>query len=477
MYSKAAYIKFLFYNNIMIKKICILLFVLFFGIETFAFDIVYPKKNNVTINASSTFFIGSSSEPLKINGQDVPVHESGGFAYVVDLKQGENTFFIESDSDMQRYVITRPVIKNGTFKPAELKIFESLKSFYVINDNSPLRTTPVDAGINRISHLQRGILINADAEKGGFYRIPVSKDKYYWIAKTDVKSKETVDTVPAQILGFEFAQTPEYYIFTYHLTKPVPFEILEEKPLTLKFYNVVSDREEIKTDNNIYTKEFPINYDLIGYSGKYSDNDFVWKIRKEPKPNLRHPLKGITVVVDAGHGGSEFGAMGCFKDKEKDINLDIAQHLVNYLKHYGAKVILTRNDDSYLSLKSRVDITNNNDAQVFISIHANALPDCSDPNKIHGAETYYYYNQSKNLAQTILNKMVLQLGLNDNKVHQASFAVVRNTSALSVLIETAYLINPEDSAKLTQPEFREKCAKSIASGINEYFLNLYAQNP
>ena len=475
MYGKNTNINILFYNSIM-KKLFLLIFILMFGTQSFAFDIVYPKRNNVTINANSTFFIGSSDEPITINGQNVPVHESGGFAYVVDLKLGENIFFIESEHDMQRYVITRPEIKKGTFKPAEFKKFDSVKSFYVINDNVPLRTTPIDNGINRISHLQRGILINADGEKGGFYRVPVDNNKYYWIAKTDVKEKEIADTQPAQILGFDFTETNNYYEFIYHLTKPVPFEINENKPLTLTFYNVTSDSDENNIVNNTYTKEFPINYDLIGYSGKYSGSDFIWKIRKQPQINLRHPLRGITVVVDAGHGGSEFGAIGCFRDKEKDINLDIAQHLVNYLKHYGAKVILTRNDDSYLSLKGRVDIANDNDAQVFISIHANALPDGSDPNKRSGVGTYYYYDQSKNLAQTILNKMVLQLGLNDDKIHQASFAVIRNTNALSVLIETAYLINPEDNARLSQPEFREKCAKSIASGINEYFLNLSAQS-
>ena len=444
------------------KKLIILL-ILLLGCRAYAFDIVYPKKNNVTINAKSTFFIGSSDKPLKINGNDVPLHSSGGFAYVVDLGYGENTFLIESEYDMQRYVITRPIIKPAKFN-SEFQKFDSVKYFYTVHDNSPMRTTPIDAGINRASHLQKGILVKVDGEKDGFYRVNTNSPKYFWIAKTDVKEAETTDLKPAIILGEDFIETDDCYEFIYHLSKPVPFEISQDNPLTLKLYNLKGD--------DVYIKEFPFLRSLSGYDGKYTGNDFIFKIRKQPKINPKKPLRNIVIVADAGHGGKEYGAIGCLGDKEKDINLEIANYLKDYLKQSGAKVIMTRTEDSYLGLQERVDIANDNNANVFISIHANAVPDGTDPNKKSGVGVYYYYNQAQNLAQTILDTMASELELNNNKIHQESFAVVRNTNVPSILIETAYLINPDDNSKLITPEFQKQCAKAIADGLEIYFSNL-----
>ena len=183
-------------------------------------------------------------------------------------------------------------------------------------------------------------------------------------------------------------------------------------------------------------------------------------------------MKNKVIAIDAGHGGYEAGAIGCLGDKEKDITLAIAKFLETELSKRGADVVMTRSDDSYVGLQERVDITNYNAAQVFVSIHGNALPDGMDPNEHSGTSIYYYYNQAKPLADTVLKKMVSELDLNDDKVRQASFAVVRNTNALSILIETAYLINPEDNSKLMSEDFQKQCAKAIADGLEEYFKGL-----
>lgn len=436
---------------------------LLIGCQAYGFDIVYPKKTTVTVNAKSTFFIGSSDKPLKINGQDVPLHPSGGFAYVVNLNNGENKFTISSEDKVQVFTIIKPAIKSNGLAPLQFKKYDCLKSGYIINDKSPLRSTPLDSGINRMAHLQRNILLNIDGEKSGFYRVVLGNDKYGWIAKTNVKLCENYVNTPAKLNGFDFEETKDYYQFVFHFDKTVPYEITEDEKLTVRFYNV-------DCENNTYTKEFPFTQKLIGYSGKYSGNDFVWRIRKSPVVNLKKPLKHITVAVDAGHGGAELGAIGCLGDKEKDINLQIAKDLEIILKKRGADVIMTRTDDSYLGLNERCEIANYSNADIFISIHANALPDGADPNVRKGVGVYYYYNQSKDLAQTIQNTMVNELGLTDDNIHQASFAVVRNTNALSVLVETAYLINPDDNSKLINDEFQKSCAKAIADAIEIYML-------
>lgn len=433
------------------------------GCQAYAFDVVYPKKTTVTINSPSTFFIGSSDKPLKINDNDVPIHSSGGFAYVVKLKDGENKFVLTSENETQVFTIIKPVIRPNGFAQPQFKQYENIKSGYIVNDKTPLRSTPVDSGINRMAHLQRNILLNIDGEKGGFYRVVLDKDKFGWVAKTNVKlCDKNVDTL-AKFGGFDFNETKDYYEFVFHFDKTVPFEITEGERLTLTFYGISGEK-------STYTKEFPFSQKLIGYSGKYTGNDFVWKIRKSPAVNLKKPLKHITIVVDAGHGGYENGAIGCLGDKEKDINLKIAKYLEGVLKKRGADVVLTRNEDYYLGLNERCDISDYSNAEIFVSIHANALPDSADPNVRKGVGVYYYHNQSKDLAKAIQDTMVNELSLADDKIHRESFAVVRNTNALAVLVETAYMINPEDNSRLITDEFQKNCAKAIADGIEMYML-------
>lgn len=449
------------------KKLLVL-FLLLIGGNSFAFNVVYPKKTDVTINSASTFFIGSSDKPLKINGQNVPLHSTGAFAYVVKLNNGSNTFVLESDDgNRQIFVITKPVIKSSAYTAPVFSAYQNKKSFYVTTENAPLRSTPVDAGINRIAHLQRNVELLIDGEQSGFYRVDLGADKKAWIAKTNVKPyTNNFNVTPAVLSGYDFDENDEYYTFTFHLDKRVPFEIVEGEPMVLKFYNV--------KDKPVYMTEFSYKqaasgHSLVGYSGEYQGNDFVWKIRKPIVTNYKRPLHNVKIAIDAGHGGSETGTIGCLGDKEKDINLNISKYLQTELKKRGAKVIMTRSDDSYAGLKDRVDYANREDAAVLLSIHSNALPDGADPNKNSGTSIYYYYNQAKPLADTILNTVVSETGVNNDKVRQGSLALVRNTNALSLLIEVAYMINPEDNAKLINQDFQKQYAKAIADALEKYF--------
>ena len=149
------------------KKLFLLLLLLSLGNGSFAFDIVYPKRKDVTINAKTTFFVGSTSEPIKINGKEVPTNQAGAFAYVVNLNDGQNTFTVESQDDRQIYIITKPVIKPCNTSPAQFIQYKETKMLSVTADGAPLRSTPIDAGINRMAHLQKNMILQTDGEKSG----------------------------------------------------------------------------------------------------------------------------------------------------------------------------------------------------------------------------------------------------------------------------------------------------------------------
>ena len=171
--------------DISMKKLIILFFALIFNQCVFALDVVYPKKNCVTINSPTTFFVGSSKESLNINGKNVELHNTGAFAHFVELSYGENIFEIKTKDESLTYVITRPYSKSKSYAKPE---FVEIDDFVgVVNtDKTPLRSTPVNAGINRIVHLQKGVKLKIDGELSSFYRVVLSEGEKAWVSKTNV---------------------------------------------------------------------------------------------------------------------------------------------------------------------------------------------------------------------------------------------------------------------------------------------------
>ena len=456
------------------KKIILGLGILFIAQCAYALNIVYPKQKNATINSSSTFFIGSSNynEPLTINGEKTDVHPSGGFAKVVPLKFGENFFTIKSGNEVLNYKIKRTPPKNASAGSPIFRPYDEVKHVKVAYDNMPLRSTPVDAGINRLAHLQSDIPLVTDGEKNGFYRVRLGDNRYGWISKNYVD----IDSTPKNdvfLTEGTVDSDEEFFIYRFKLTSKVPWSIEEnEKTLDVSLYNIKN-----APNNHSYTIKIPFENlmegkPLIGYAAYFSDTDFILKIRKPLIINEKQPLKDIKIAIDAGHGGYEIGAIGCLGDMEKDIMLKYAKDLSENLKSKGADVFMTRKGDEYVGLRERVDKTNQEDAVIFISLHGNALPDHLDPIKTSGAEIYYYYPQAKPLADTIMKSMVDNAQVKNHGIIQQSFAVVRNTNAVSVLIEVGYLINPSDNAQIIDPDYRKKVVDSISDGIESY-IKLY----
>jgi len=187
----------------------------------------------------------------------------------------------------------------------------------------------------------------------------------------------------------------------------------------------------------------------------------------------------IKIVVDAGHGGSDPGAIGINGLSEKNVTLDIALKLKTELINRGYEVVLSREDDHYISLKDRIDYTNQQNADLFLSIHGNSYPN----SQAKGTLVLYYDNQhpqnsypaseqmtkltplSKLFAQQVLDSFINKLHTENQDIVPSSVYVVRNGTIPSILIETAFLSNAEDAALLADSDTRTKMAEAIADGI------------
>lgn len=178
-------------------------------------------------------------------------------------------------------------------------------------------------------------------------------------------------------------------------------------------------------------------------------------------------LRGKVICIDAGHGGHSAGARGVTADVwEKNLCLQMAQEAARALREAGATVILTRDDDTYLSLDERIDIANEKQVDLFISIHCNAMPRA---NTMTGTETYYCTPQSLDLARALHSGMVGAMGGRDGGIRRRGFAVIRRTTMPSVLLEVGYINADGDEQKLSDTNYQRSVGEAIRDGVIRYF--------
>ncbi|MFH0886729.1 MAG: N-acetylmuramoyl-L-alanine amidase [bacterium] len=180
--------------------------------------------------------------------------------------------------------------------------------------------------------------------------------------------------------------------------------------------------------------------------------------------DLQDVLKGKVIILDPGHGGADPGAFGVSGTVEKELTLDTALRLSKLLTNAGASVLMTREEDTDTNLKEIAEFANSNFADLFISLHYNAF----ERAKTNGTETYYYNDNSKDLAQRIHKKMNKMVARADRGCMKVKYYVLNHTTMPAALIEPAYLTNPDDENLIKSKEFRQKVAEATFSGIKEY---------
>lgn len=198
------------------------------------------------------------------------------------------------------------------------------------------------------------------------------------------------------------------------------------------------------------------------------------------------PITQKTVIVDAGHGGDDGGAIGIDGTVEKDINLDIALKLEKILKFYGFNVIMTRTqdvmtcDDGLDSLRkrkisdihNRFELMRKNPDAIFISVHQNKFEDSSQ----HGTQVFYSGNdeRSKELAEAIQTAVTLTLQQKNDRVVKKSGSgiyLLYHAKIPAVLVECGFISNSDEVKKLKDESYRMKLAILIADGLLKYLSN------
>ncbi|HUQ80337.1 MAG TPA: N-acetylmuramoyl-L-alanine amidase [Gemmatimonadaceae bacterium] len=211
----------------------------------------------------------------------------------------------------------------------------------------------------------------------------------------------------------------------------------------------------------------------FGYLPMWSRGAFTLRIRKRPAIDVKQPLRGLIIAVNAGHPPA--GSTGPTGLYEPVPTLAISQRLKTILEARGARVVMTRTTAEPLALAIRPVLARQAGAHAFISIHLNALPDGVNPFTAHGTGSYYFHPSGEALAREVQRGMVRRMGLRDLGINYDNLSDLRHPWMPSVLTEGAFIMIPEQEAAVKTPEFQERYALGVAEGIEAYFRALGRQ--
>ena len=412
---------------------------------------VQPKSNGILLSGIGSF---SMEKPMKLGSPE---------RLVFDMP---NTY-------------ANPLLRSKIFKygndTVRIGQFEANKSRVVITTDNADKYIPIYSADNQ------SILI-ADKEN-------LNHDKLTSIMTNLASTKVTKTDASNYGLNFYF-------------TKPVVYAVKRENTsLTLYFFNAVqyndqdfkatvrgtdvsSSRIDLMPRIGLrYSIQLDKNDTIKVYTGadartvklaiKSTPKEATTKRQPENVTNLptKTPKKIITrkfgekvVVIDPGHGGTDYGAIRAGIN-EKDITLDVSKRVASILRSNGYKVHLTLNEDKYVSLQGRVDIAEEVKPDIFVSIHVNS----SEGTTATGIETHYYHDYSIDLAKKVHTSLAKSIKSPDRGLFKSRFYVINHTTMPAVLVEIGFISNEEERAELVSEKRKQATAKAIAEGIMNYY--------
>ncbi len=330
----------------------------------------------------------------------------------------------------------------------------------------------------------RGLRFRVTGFANNSYRARLVEGQDVWIADTSLKLLPEGSRIPSgEFSLIRTRKTDGGVVVTVNPGAKLPFDVEYDRlanRLYWRIYNCTSNIDWVRYDTNdslivairfeqpqsgVVELALDLSRTLWGFDCSYDQTQLNLKL--DDRPHLDSALSGLRIAVDPGHSPDP-GAIGPTGFKEKDANLQIALELRNLLIEKGAEVLMTREGDTPLALHDRAPRAYAFNADIFVSVHNNALPDGVNPYTNNGTSCFYYHPQSMELAESVHRRMVAATGYNDYGLWHGNFAVIRPTGYLSILVECAFMMLPEHEIDLQTTAFRHRIAQAIADGICDF---------
>jgi len=348
----------------------------------------------------------------------------------------------------------------------------------------------------KLGNLKAGVRIVITGKIGEQYRVGLGDQMEAWLPEDFAQVLPPETPRPRSLIGaLSISGNEKEDVITVSLDQRLPYlsqQLVDPAAIVVDIFGATSNTNWITHQlsgsgiKNVtwsqiaagqYRLTITLNYQQHwGYDIGY-DSGSIMRISVRRPPIIASSdsaLAGMVIAVDAGHGGENDGALGSTGKKEKEITLSIAQHLDSLLRMKGAKVIMTRTTDENVSMADRTEKILGSGAELLVSIHANSTSASGDPELSKGTSAYYRQVGFQPLANIMYGKM-LELGLDQfGVVGSFNFSLNALTMPPNVLVESAFMSNPEDEMLLLDDNFRIRIASQITKGLEEFVVT-YAE--
>lgn len=331
-----------------------------------------------------------------------------------------------------------------------------------------------------------GVQLELTGERNGVYRVRLTDDLSAWTPVDDVRLRPPGTPPPtSRVSVVRLDPRPAHVDVHIGLDRRLPYRVEEdERSVSVVVYGATSRANFLqhgRSDPYIERAEwsqpsdraFRLDIRLDGMPWGHetfwsAGDDLVLRLKRPPAIDPHDPLRGLTVGVDAGHGGTDTLTMGPTGLTEADANLGIALALRDALRQRGVRVVMSRAANTTISLVERTQLARREDVDVWISIHNNAFPDGVEPWPNSGTSVYYNHPRAAGLARSVQRALVEELGLRDLGVGRADLHQARFAWAPAILTENLFMMIPEHEAFLKTEEGRRRVARAHVRGLEAW---------
>lgn len=487
--------------------VCFLVFCICIGLSSSAVTLAqekmsgYQNPNDIIIASPSDGYSTTASKvsllgacdyryPLYMNGEKISTTEYGFFTCYVSLKVGKNTFTFQNGEKEKTLTITRKKASSSSSASSAPKETTYTKKVYgVLNKNYGSRRKKPTNTETIITPLVAGTTFQILGECNGYYKL--CDGSYLAIDRITLHNGTLSSNKVSSGTIYEDLASNMLMLKLKMNVNALYRVLVQNHTITLTLYDTVS-AAKVKLPENDIIESISLSVDssakkavykmklkekavVSGYDIVFEDGAMYFGLKKAPILADDGTLKGATIVIDAGHGGSDNGTIGAMGTKgpvEKDTNLAIAKAVESYLKQRGATVIMTRSKDTYIDLYSRVNQIKAAKPDLSVSIHGNSMGQTSDYSASKGFLTFYSYNLFTDAQQKLNDSIIQTLGFPKRTARYQNLALTRIVNCPSVLLETSFLSNPEDYEYLIKEENQKAFGDAIGKAIEDYLFEL-----
>lgn len=452
-----------------------------------AVSIASPKEGyRTTGRRISILGAGDPKYPIYFSGEELDVTENGFFCVYAELELGENVFTFTNRGRETTLTVIREKAEGGGVSEPEKTVplpegtWGRVKADYAMTRANTSSQSP------ELIPITKGTELRLLGTCGSYYQI---YDGTY-VAKSSIEKMDTempTGRVTEAFWESSGADNTITLVLKAGINAPYSFARTENGEYKLTVFGVKDSVQPARcTDDTVASvraeirrKDRAVDYfikvkpktSVTGCDCVYADGMMKVILKKNPHPEDADSLRGITVLLDPGHGDHNDGAVGPAGRRsatEKSFNLNISLYAAAYLRKMGANVTVTRTDDTFLELDERVELIREIRPDISVSVHGNSLSEETDYLAIHGYRTYYTYNHLNNAADVINSSIISKMGFEQQPIQRASLSLTRLTACPAVLLETVFLSYPGEYEKLLSDEFQRQFGECIAQAISEY---------